>query len=126
MSHQCLFHALTLHYRTTILGHKFSRPFFISPAANAGFAHPDGELNLANAAGKTGILYISAIGSTKTTEEIGAAGSPEVTKFRQLYPWANASRIESDVKRIEAAGFKAIFLTVDKYIQIPIGICCHF
>lgn len=43
---------------TTILGHKFSSPFFISPAARQDMAHPDAELNLVRAAGENNILYV--------------------------------------------------------------------
>lgn len=104
-------------FRTTILGQKYSRPFFIAPAAFAGLAHPDAELNLVSAASKAGILYVSSITSTKTTEEIGAAAAKaKSTQFRQLYPWTNETLVREDVRRIEKAGFKAIFLTVDKYV----------
>lgn len=40
----------------SILGHKTSAPFFISPAAMARLAHKDGELALAKAAGQEGII----------------------------------------------------------------------
>lgn len=40
----------------SILGHKTSAPFFISPAAMARLVHKDGELALARAAGEEGII----------------------------------------------------------------------
>lgn len=40
----------------SILGHKTSAPFFISPAAMARLAHKDGELALAKAAGQEDII----------------------------------------------------------------------
>lgn len=40
---------------TSILGHNVKMPFFISPAAMARLAHPDGELALAQGAEKFGI-----------------------------------------------------------------------
>lgn len=40
----------------SILGHKSSAPFFISPAAMARLVHKDGELALARAAGQEGII----------------------------------------------------------------------
>jgi L-lactate dehydrogenase (cytochrome) len=40
---------------TTMLGHKVDLPFFVSPAAMARLAHPDGELALAKGAEKYGI-----------------------------------------------------------------------
>ncbi|CAE6507311.1 unnamed protein product [Rhizoctonia solani] len=99
---------------TTILGHKFSQPFFITSAGLAGLSDPvDGELNFVRAAAKAGILYTSSIASNKTTTEIGAAAASGQIQFRQLYPWSNTTRLENDLKEIEASGFKAIVLTVD-------------
>lgn len=43
---------------TTLLGHNFSAPFYISPCARAGHAHPDAELNFVRAAGEQNILYM--------------------------------------------------------------------
>ncbi|KAM6522936.1 hypothetical protein FALCPG4_012546 [Fusarium falciforme] len=43
---------------TTILGHKFSAPFFISPCTTAGLAHAEGEIGLLKAAAEQDILYI--------------------------------------------------------------------
>ncbi|KAH7311785.1 hypothetical protein B0J17DRAFT_724651 [Rhizoctonia solani] len=100
--------------KTTILGHKFSQPFFITSAGLAGLSDPvNGELNFVRAAAKAGILYTSSIASNKTTAEIGAAAASGQTQFRQLYPWSNITRLENDLQEIEAAGFKAIVLTID-------------
>lgn len=44
------------HYSCSILGCPSSAPFFISPAAMARLAHPDGEQALARAAGAEGII----------------------------------------------------------------------
>lgn len=99
---------------TTILGHKFTQPFFITSAGLAGLSDPqNGELNFVRSAAKAGILYAASIASNKTTAEIGAAASSNQTLFRQLYAWSNATRLQNDLREIEEAGFKAIFLTVD-------------
>lgn len=42
---------------TTILGHNFSAPFFISPCARAGYANDDAEKNLVKGAAASNILY---------------------------------------------------------------------
>ncbi|KAF8707372.1 FMN-dependent alpha-hydroxy acid dehydrogenase, partial [Rhizoctonia solani] len=90
------------------------QPFFITSAGWAGLSDPtNGELNFVRAAAKAGILYTSSIASNKTTAEIGAAAVNNQTLFRQLYPWSNTTRLQNDLKEIEAAGFKAIFLTID-------------
>jgi isopentenyl diphosphate isomerase/L-lactate dehydrogenase-like FMN-dependent dehydrogenase len=41
---------------STVLGMPSSLPIFIAPAALARLGHPDGEMNLVRAAGRTGIL----------------------------------------------------------------------
>lgn len=99
---------------TSILGHQFTQPFFIAPAANAGNANATtAELALARAAGRAGILYVPSISATKSIEEIAGAGLPGQTMFHQEYIWSNNSRNIDELNRIKAAGFKAIFLTVD-------------
>ncbi|CUS12737.1 unnamed protein product [Tuber aestivum] len=102
---------------TTIFGHEFSAPFFIAPAARAGLTHPRAELNLAEAAGAGNILYAPSLGSTKRIEEIAAVAAPGQVMFHQLYVSRNKTKFASDVKRIEAAGFKGIFVTVDNPIH---------
>lgn len=48
----------------SILGHRTSAPFFISPAAMARLAHRDGELALARAAGEEGIIQCVRLPTT--------------------------------------------------------------
>lgn len=100
---------------TTILGHNFSAPFFISPCARAGYANPDGELGLVRGAGEADILYMVSLYSNKNMSDIYAArkNSSQVL-FQQVYlddPSENATR--KLFQDIEKAGAKAIILTVD-------------
>lgn len=123
------FHELSV--STTILGYNFTVPFFIAPAAYAGHTNASAELSLARAAGKMGALYAVSYGfrvevnpnlnfysqpsieSTKTIEEIADVGFANQTMFHQEYVWSNRTLLIDDLSRIEAAGYKAIFLTVD-------------
>ncbi|KAJ3818893.1 FMN-dependent alpha-hydroxy acid dehydrogenase [Lentinula raphanica] len=98
---------------TTILGYNFTVPFFIAPAAYAGHTNASAELSLARAAGKMGALYAPSIESTKSMEEIADAGFSNQTMFHQEYVWSNRTLLIDDLSRMEAAGYKAIFLTVD-------------
>jgi len=102
-----------LNLNTTILGYNFAAPYFIAPAANAGHASVGAEANLVKAAASSGILYVPSISSTLEIEDIAAAGVPGQVMFHQEYLWANKSQVQDELKRIEASGFKAIFLTVD-------------
>ncbi|QRW21791.1 FMN-dependent alpha-hydroxy acid dehydrogenase [Rhizoctonia solani] len=98
----------------TLLGTKFSVPFFIAPAGYSSFTDPEnGELNLVKGAGNQGALYVPSILSSKTTAEMAAAKLSNQTLFRQIYPWANRTRLLNDFAQAEASGYKAIFLTLD-------------
>jgi isopentenyl diphosphate isomerase/L-lactate dehydrogenase-like FMN-dependent dehydrogenase len=54
-----------------------------------------------------------SISASKSIEEIGAAAAPGQIMFHQEYIWSDEGRLRSELARIKAAGFKAIFLTVD-------------
>jgi len=99
---------------TTILGYNFSAPFFISPCARGGYAHPDAELNFVKGAAAGNILYIPAIFATKTVEEIAAAkANDSQVLFQQVYLSDNDTETRELFARVEKAGSKAIILTVD-------------
>jgi isopentenyl diphosphate isomerase/L-lactate dehydrogenase-like FMN-dependent dehydrogenase len=98
---------------TTIFGYNFSAPYFIAPAANLNVPNPEAEANLVRAAGKAGILYIPSIGARLRIEKIAAAGAEGQVMFHQEYIWSNTTQIKDELRRIEAAGFKAIVLAVD-------------
>ncbi|KAF4556006.1 FMN-dependent dehydrogenase-like protein 5 [Elsinoe fawcettii] len=99
---------------TSILGYNFSAPFFIAPAARAGYAHPEAEANLVRGAAAGGILYMPALYATLPIEEIGAAkGNSSQVLMWQFYSAANFSVLENNIRRAERAGTKAVVLTVD-------------
>ncbi|CZR58699.1 probable CYB2-lactate dehydrogenase cytochrome b2 [Phialocephala subalpina] len=100
---------------TTILGHNFSAPFFISPCARAGYAHPEAEAGLIRGAAANGILYMPALYAILSIEQIAAAkpaNSTQVT-FQQVYLDTNNIASQAIFKRAEKAGSKAIIFTVD-------------
>jgi isopentenyl diphosphate isomerase/L-lactate dehydrogenase-like FMN-dependent dehydrogenase len=102
---------------TTILGHNFSAPFFISPCARGGYAHPDGEVNLVKGAGEGNILYMPALYASRKIEDIYGArvnnqSAPQVL-FQQVYLTDNDTETQQLFTKIEKLGSKAIILTVD-------------
>ncbi|CAE6442003.1 unnamed protein product [Rhizoctonia solani] len=106
--------------KTTILGHKFSQPFFITSAGLAGLSDPvNGELNFVRAAAKAGIFQVLRLIKPPLKSELQrrvvkySFVNPYTGFVWQLYPWSNTTRLENDLKEIEASGFKAIVLTVD-------------
>ncbi|KAH7083496.1 FMN-dependent dehydrogenase [Paraphoma chrysanthemicola] len=102
-------------FSTTLLGYNFSAPFFISPCARGGNAHPDAEWNLVKGAGQGNILYMPSLYSSKPWQSIyPQRNSTGQVLFQQVYlddPSINATR--TLFKNIETAGAKAIVLTVD-------------
>jgi hypothetical protein len=102
-----------LNRKTKILGHEFDSPFFIAPAAEAGYTDPDAERNLARAAGDANVLYVPSVSSTLSIEEIAAAGRDNQIMFHQEYIWEDRDRLQDELDRMKNSGFRAIFLTTD-------------
>ncbi|KIL84556.1 hypothetical protein FAVG1_12081 [Fusarium avenaceum] len=99
---------------TTILGYKFSAPFFISPCATAGLAHPEGEIGLLKAAADQNILYIPSLATSVSLEDIAAAKAlKSQVLFQQIYVTNNKTADKLLFQRVEKTGAKALVLTVD-------------
>ncbi|KAK7028835.1 hypothetical protein VNI00_014848 [Paramarasmius palmivorus] len=98
---------------TNILGYNFSAPFFISPCARAGYAHPDAELNLMRGAAQENILYMVSDYATLSKDQIHAAIPENQTLFQQIYISNNRTTARAQIEAAEASGFKGIALTVD-------------
>lgn len=100
---------------TTILGHNFSAPFFISPCARGGYAHPEGEVGLVKGAAEGGILYMPSLYSSISMDKIYAArgNDSQQVLFQQVYLDGDLNDTQQLFRKIEANGAKAIILTVD-------------
>jgi 4-hydroxymandelate oxidase len=96
---------------TTVLGEPVSMPILIAPMALQGLAHPDKEVATIKAAGAAKTLTTLATLSTTSIEEAVMAASGPV--WFQLYVFKDRALTASLVQRAEAAGCKAIVLTVD-------------
>jgi 4-hydroxymandelate oxidase len=97
--------------RTTVLGAGVSMPILVAPMAFHGLAHPEGECETARAAGESGTLMVTSTASNRSLEEIAAASDGPL--WFQLYTYGGFEISASLVKRAEAAGYRAIVLTVD-------------
>lgn len=113
---------IQLHYRvlvdvarrsleTTVLGQQLSMPIAVAPTAFHKLAHADGELASVRGAGDAGTLFILSTLSNTAVEEVVAAASGPV--WFQLYVYKDRAATEALVRRVEAAGCKALVLTVD-------------
>src|SRR5579871_5125824 len=96
---------------TTLLGERLSLPILIAPTAYHCMAHPEGERATARAAAAMGTLQVVSTLATTRLEDVAAA-SP-APKWFQLYVHKDRGFTRSLVERAEAAGYRAIVLTVD-------------
>jgi L-lactate dehydrogenase (cytochrome) len=104
----------TVNCSTTILGQKSSLPFYTSPVGLGKMVHPDGECAIASAVGKEGIIQVVNTVSSMPIEQIMESRlNAEQPVFWQLYADRDLNKSVAFVKRVERAGVKAIWLTVD-------------
>lgn len=96
--------------RTSVLGFPIRMPILIAPTAGHGLAHPEAECATARAARSCGTLLVASTQSTCSLEEIAQAAQGFC--WSQLYV-ESAWQAEHLVKRAEAAGYRALVLTVD-------------
>lgn len=96
---------------TAVLGAKVSTPILLAPTALQKIAHPDGELATARAAGEAGTLMVASTTATYSLEEIAAAATGPL--WFQLYVYKERSIARRLIQRAEAAGYRALVLTVD-------------
>lgn len=116
--------------KRNILGIDSNAPFFVSPAAMARLAHPDGELAIARACGEQGIIQTVARSPIYRMEkvanksqissnasyplaEVVAAGKPDQPFFFQLYVNSDRAKTEDLLRSARALGVKALQVTVD-------------
>ena len=97
--------------RTTLLGEKLCHPIMVAPVAYQRLAHPDGERATALAAAAQDALMVLSTQSSVPMEEIRAQGP--ACRWFQLYLQPAREATRALVKRAEAAGFRALVVTVD-------------
>jgi (S)-mandelate dehydrogenase len=94
-----------------ILGEGSSAPLIIGPTGFSGIYWPRGELHMARAAARAGIVYILSCMSSVSLEEVRAESSGKL--WFQVYPLKDRELLLSLVERARAAGFEALVITVD-------------
>eukprot|EP00049_Salpingoeca_infusionum_P014927 m.286275 g.286275 ORF g.286275 m.286275 type:complete len:1080 (+) comp15779_c0_seq1:241-3480(+) len=99
---------------SSMLGYSTTLPIYISSCALGRLAHPDGEMVLARAAGTYGVIQLCPTLASCTLEEMtGARVDDGQTQFLQLYVNHDRKVSERLIRRAEAHGIKALFVTVD-------------
>jgi len=95
----------------SVLGQPVAMPILVAPTAFHRLATPEGELATARAAGAAGtVMILSTLSTTPVEEVVAAAGGPV---WFQLYVYRDRRVTEGLVRRAEAAGCRALVLTVD-------------
>jgi isopentenyl diphosphate isomerase/L-lactate dehydrogenase-like FMN-dependent dehydrogenase len=95
----------------TVLGHKLDLPFLLAPIGYSRLMHPRGELAASKAAGRNRTAYILSTMSGHTIEDVKAQSSGPT--FYQLYLAGGRGAAEGAIARVKAAGYKALFVTID-------------
>ncbi|GAM84195.1 hypothetical protein ANO11243_021880 [Dothideomycetidae sp. 11243] len=99
---------------TTLLGHKVGVPFFVSPAAMARLANPDGEHGIAGACASYGAMQIISNNASQTPEQIVEGAAPDQMFGWQLYVQTDRKKSEDMLARIKKLpAIKFVCLTLD-------------
>jgi L-lactate dehydrogenase (cytochrome) len=96
---------------TTILGRPASMPLILAPTGFTRIAHSQGELAVARAAARAGIPWSLSTMGTRSIEEVAAVSDGD--KWFQVYTWRDRGLVRELLERSKAAGYTAVWLTVD-------------
>jgi L-lactate dehydrogenase (cytochrome) len=96
---------------TTIFGRPAAMPLILSPTGFTRIAHSQGELAVARAGARAGVPWSLSTMGTRSIEEVAAVSDGD--KWFQVYAWRDRKLIEDLIGRAKAAGYTAIWLTVD-------------
>jgi 4-hydroxymandelate oxidase len=120
---------------TTLAGTPAASPVLVAPTAFHRLAHPDGEVATGRAAAATGTIMITGMASTVAVEDVAATGA---TLWFQLYVQSDRGFTVDVVERAEAAGCRALVVTVDSpvfgrhvrdvrngFTDLPAGLVCE-
>ena len=95
----------------TLFGETLPHPIMLAPVAYQKLFHAEGEAEAARGAGAARAVYIVSTACTCTIEEIAAAATSPL--WLQLYLQSDREVTRDLVARAEAAGVRALCLTVD-------------
>lgn len=104
------------HTRLDLLGAALPHPILIAPMGHQGLVHGEGEVTTARAAAAVGALMVASTSATIDMETIAKAGESAPQWF-QLYFQTDRPLTEQLVARAEAAGYRALVVTVDAAIN---------
>ncbi len=97
---------------TEILGLKMKYPIMIAPTATQVPLHPEGEAGMYRAATMAGTPVCLSNNSSQTLEEVAKGAQGQL--WWQFYPRQDLQASREFLERAQAAGYKAIVVTVDQ------------
>jgi 4-hydroxymandelate oxidase len=98
-----------------LFGHSLTAPLLLAPIAYQMLAHPDGERASVLGAGAAQTAMVVSTQASVSLEDIAQAAAAPL--WFQLYVQPDRSFTESLVRRAEAAGYRALVVTVDAPIS---------
>lgn len=100
---------------TTLLGTPMAAPVLTAPVGAVGLVHADAERAVTRAAAALGVPSVLSTAASTAIEDVAASVDPAAPRWFQLY-WPREHELaESLVRRAEAAGNRAIVVTVDAW-----------
>jgi 4-hydroxymandelate oxidase len=95
----------------TLLDHNMAHPIILAPTSSHLLAHPDAEVATVRGAGAAKAIMVASTVSNRSIEDICNAASEPV--WFQLYVEDDREAVKVLIERAEAAGCKALCITVD-------------
>ena len=95
----------------TVLGYQLPHPILLAPTSSQLLAHPDAEVATARGAGAAETIMVASTVSNRSIEDICEAASGPI--WFQIYVDDDRKVAQALIERAEAAGCKALCITVD-------------
>jgi 4-hydroxymandelate oxidase len=96
---------------TAMLGADVAAPIAVAPMAYHCLADPAGEAATARAAAGSGLITVISSFASRTIEDVAAVANGSL--WLQLYCFRDRDMMAGLVRRAEAAGYRALVLTID-------------
>jgi 4-hydroxymandelate oxidase len=96
---------------STLLGHRMEHPIILAPTSSHQLAHPDAEVATARGAASAKAIMVASTVSNRSVEDICRAASEPI--WFQLYVEDDRGAVRALIERAEAAGCRALCITVD-------------
>lgn len=102
--------------RVTLFAQEFDHPVLLAPVAYQKLAHPEGELATSLGAAAMGAGFVVSTQASVALEEVAA--QPGARLWFQLYVNPDRGFTGELVRRAEAAGYRALVITVDAPVSL--------